>query len=249
MTSVHADAELAPRDVVARAIHRRIVSGRNVFLDCRDAIGAKFAAHFPTVNAACLAAGIDPAKAPIPVAPAAHYHMGGIASDALGRSSLPGLWVTGECAATGLHGANRLASNSLLEALVFGARVADDIRNSISLGTARGQPPAPKAFGLPAPPHVLRAAMSRHAGLERDEAGLGQVLDVIGRLEDTAEPALLNMLATARLVAAGALARRESRGGHWRKDYPLTAKDGTRTYMTLEDARRIERAPLRRAGP
>ncbi len=249
MTSVHADAELAPRDVVARAIHRRIVSGRKVFLDCRDAIGAKFAAHFPTVNAACLAAGLDPANAPIPVAPAAHYHMGGIASDALGRSSLPGLWVAGECAATGLHGANRLASNSLLEALVLGARVANDIRNSVSMGTARGQPPAPKAFGLPAPPHVLRAAMSRHAGLERDEAGLGQVLDVIGRLEDTAEPALLNMLATARLLVAGALARRESRGGHWRKDYPLTAKDGARTYMTLEDARRIERAPLRRAGP
>src|SRR5476649_1742707 len=111
MANVHKDAELAPRDIVARAIHRQIVSGQNVFLDCRTAIGASFADHFPTVYGACIAADIDPARQPIPVAPAAHYHMGGIASDAVGRSSLPGLWVVGECAATGLHGANRLASN------------------------------------------------------------------------------------------------------------------------------------------
>ena len=91
MTAVHPDAELAPRDVVARAIHRQIAAGHNVFLDCREAIGAEFAAHFPTVYAACMAAGIDPVAQPIPVAPAAHYHMGGIASDARGRSSLPGL--------------------------------------------------------------------------------------------------------------------------------------------------------------
>ena len=249
MISVHADAELAPRDVVARAIHRRIISGRKIFLDCREAIGAKFAAHFPTVYAACIAAGIDPAKDPIPVAPAAHYHMGGIASDARGRSSLPGLWVTGECAATGLHGANRLASNSLLEGLVFGARVARDIKNSVMPGVARGEPPAPKAFGLPAPPHVLRAAMSRLAGLERDEAGLAELLDVIARLEQTSEPALLNMLAGARLVASGALARRESRGGHWRHDFPLAAKTPSRTFMTLEDARNIHGLAPRRAKP
>jgi len=239
MTSVHADAELAPRDVVARALHRRIVQGAHVFLDCRAALGEKFAAHFPTVYAACMAAGIDPAKDPIPVAPAAHYHMGGIASDAQGRSSLPGLWVAGECAATGLHGANRLASNSLLEGLVFGARVAEDIRNNIIPGTVRGQAPAPKTFGLPAPPHVLRAAMSRYAGLERDADGLHQLLSTIERLEQTAEPALLNMLATARLVAAGALARQESRGGHWRQDFPLTDKAGARTVMTLTDAQTI----------
>ncbi len=249
MVSVHDDAELAPRDVVARALHRRMTSGRRVFLDCRDAIGAKFATHFPTVHAACIAAGIDPANEPIPVAPAAHYHMGGIASDARGRSSLPGLWVTGECAATGLHGANRLASNSLLEGLVFGARVADDNKNSVTRGTARGEPPAPKAYGLPAPPHVLRAAMSRYAGLERDETGLIQLLEVIARLEQTSEPALLNMLAAARLVAAGALARRESRGGHWRHDFPLAAKIPSRTFMTLADARNIRDQAQRRANP
>jgi L-aspartate oxidase len=249
MASVHPDAELAPRDVVARALHRRIASGKSVFLDCRDAIGAKFAAHFPTVHAAAMAAGIDPAKQPIPVAPAAHYHMGGIASDAQGRSSLPGLWVVGECASTGLHGANRLASNSLLEGLVFGARVADDIKANVTQGVARGEPPAPKAFGLPAPPHVLRAAMTRHAGLERDAEGLRQLLSVIGRLEQTAEPALLNMLASARLVAAGALERRESRGGHWRKDFPLAAKNARRSFMTLADAKAIELGAARRANP
>ena len=248
MTSAHPDAELAPRDVVARALHRRIASGKRVFLDCREAIGGKFAAHFPTVYAACMAAGIDPATQPFPVAPAAHYHMGGIASDAQGRSSLPGLWVVGECAATGLHGANRLASNSLLEGLVFGARAADDIKANVAQGVARGQPPAPLAFGLPVPPHVLRAAMTRHAGLERDANGLGQLLDVINRLEQTAEPALLNMLASARLVAAGALARRESRGGHWRQDFPLTAKNAARMFMTLADARAIEQAAQRRAA-
>ena len=249
MISVHPDAELAPRDVVARALHRRIATGSHVFLDCRAAIGTEFAPHFPTVYAACMAAGIDPVHQPIPVAPAAHYHMGGIASDARGRSSLPGLWVVGECAATGLHGANRLASNSLLEGLVFGAHAADDIKASVVQGTARGEPPAPKAFGLPAPPHVLRAAMTRHAGLERDANGLGELLEIIGRLEQTAEPALLNMLASARLVAAGALARQESRGGHWRHDFPLSAKNAARTFMTLADARNIEQIALRRTNP
>jgi len=132
MLDVHRDAELAPRDVVARAIHREIAAGHKTFLDCTIAIGETFAQRFPTVFAACKTAGIDPATQLIPVAPAAHYHMGGIASDQNGRSSLPGLWSVGECASTGLHGANRLASNSLLEALVFGARAADDIEASVT---------------------------------------------------------------------------------------------------------------------
>jgi L-aspartate oxidase len=238
MRALHADAELAPRDVVARAIHRQIASGHRVFLDCRAAIGEKFAAHFPTVHAACASAGIDPAVQPIPVAPAAHYHMGGIASDASGRSSIPGLWVAGECAATGLHGANRLASNSLLEGLVFGARVAEDVRNTLSAGTSHGQPAAPASFAMPPPPHVLRAAMTRHVGLERDGESLAKALGVIARLEQTSggEPAMLNILATARLVTAAALARTESRGGHWRSDFPLTSKTGERTFMTLAEA-------------
>ncbi|HXS08190.1 MAG TPA: L-aspartate oxidase [Rhizomicrobium sp.] len=249
MLSVHGDAELAPRDVVARAIHRQIVAGHPVFLDCRAAIGENFAAHFPTVYAACRSAGIDPAHQPIPVAPAAHYHMGGIASDARGRSSLPGLWAAGECAATGLHGANRLASNSLLEGLVFGDRVAEDVKAIVAIGTAKGQPPAPKAFALAPPPHVLRAAMSRYVGLERNADGLAQALGVIARLEQSSggEPALLNMLATARLVIVGALNRQESRGGHWRSDFPATGKDGERSFMRLTDAEHVEALAPRRA--
>jgi len=192
------------------------------------------------VFAACQAAGIDPAIQPIPVAPAAHYHMVGIASDEHGRSSLPGLWVVGECAATGLHGANRLASNSLLEGLVFGERVANDVRGRLAQGPLRGAPPAPPRFASPAPPHVLRSAMSRDVALELNEDGLRSALDVIGRLQTTSsEPALLNMTAAAKLVTAAALARHESRGGHWRSDYPQTEKVGVRTFMTLADADRI----------
>jgi L-aspartate oxidase len=173
------------------------------------------------------------------VAPAAHYHMGGIATDCHGRASLPGLWAVGECASTGLHGANRLASNSLLEGLVFGARVADDVRGHLAAGAMRGMPPAPERFASPAPPHVLRGAMSRDVALERNEDGLRHALGVIARLETTsAEPALLNMTAAAKLVTAAALARTESRGGHWRSDYPQTAA-ATRTFMTLADAERI----------
>src|SRR6201996_4554789 len=224
MARIHNDAELAPRDIVARAIHRQIVSGRKVTLDCSQAIGADFAHHFPTVHGACMAAGIDPSVTPIPVAPAAHYHMGGIATDVQGRTSLPGLWAVGECASTGLHGANRLASNSLLEGLVFGARCADDVRGQLAAGAMRGTPPAPQRFAVPLPPTVLRQAMSQDVALERDAAGLTRALETIARVELlSAEPALLNMTAAAKLVTAAALARTESRGGHWRSDAPQAA--------------------------
>ena len=251
MTALHADAELAPRDVVARALHRQIAGGYGTFLDCREAIGGDFARHFPTVYQSCKDAGIDPATQPIPVAPAAHYHMGGIASDERGRSSLPGLWVAGECAATGLHGANRLASNSLLEGLVFGARAAEDIKGALAPGQAKGTPPAPEVTPVSVPPHVLRKAMTLQVGMERDAAGLGNALATIARLERTAngEPSLLNMVAAAKLVTAGALVRNESRGGHWRSDYPVTAKTGARSFMTLGDADRIAAgapAPMQR---
>ena len=241
MPAVHRDAELAPRDVVARAIHREIATGHRVYLDCREAIGAEFPKRFPTVYAACLRGDVDPVRQPIPVTPAAHYHMGGIASDDRGRSSLDGLWAVGECASTGLHGANRLASNSLLEALVFGTRAAEDVRDNLAPGTGRGTPPAPERFAAPPPPHVLRDAMTRLVGLERDAAGLTEALSVIGQVERAGgpEPALLNMTASARLVAAAALARHESRGAHCRTDHPQTDEIGRRTMMTLADADRI----------
>ncbi len=241
MLDVHADAELAPRDIVARAIHRELLAGHKTYLDCTKAIGATFAQRFPTVYSACKDAGIDPAVQPIPVAPAAHYHMGGIAADEHARSSLEGLWTVGECAATGLHGANRLASNSLLEAVVFGARAANDIASRVTQKFGRGTPPAPERFASPAPPHVLREAMTRLVGLERDENGLREALSVIAQVERAGanEPALVNMTSTAKLVAAAALARHESRGGHYRSDYPKADPKSKRTFMTLADAEKV----------
>jgi L-aspartate oxidase len=249
MAAIHPDAELGPRDIVARAIHRQIAGGHQVYLDCRTAIGASFADRFPTVFAACQSAGIDPAEQPIPVAPAAHYHMGGIASSAHGRASLEGLWVVGECAATGLHGANRLASNSLLEGLVFGARVAEDVRGLLAAGRERALPAAPQLAALQLAPRQLRDAMSRHVGLERDAAGLQQALETIDRVEKAGngDAALLNMTAAARLVTAAALARQESRGGHWRSDFPATDAQGQRTTLTLAAADALATLPARRA--
>jgi L-aspartate oxidase len=251
MPAVHKDAELAPRDVVARAIYREIAAGHKVFLDCREAIGTEFPKRFPTVYAACKRGGVDPVRQPIPVAPAAHYHMGGIASDDRGRSSLEGLWAVGECASTGLHGANRLASNSLLEALVFGTRAAEDIRDSIAPSVGRGTPPAPERFAAPAPPHLLRQTMTGSVGLERDAKCLTGALSVIDRIERAGgpEPALLNMTAAAKLVTAAALARHESRGAHCRTDYPYTYETGHRTMMTLVDADRIASQSAPRIRP
>jgi L-aspartate oxidase len=128
----------------------------------------------------------------------------------------------------------------LLEGLIFGARVADDVRGQLAAGALRGLPPAPPRFASPAPPHVLRQAMSRDVALERNAQGLRAALGVIGRLESvTNEPALLNMAAAAKLVTAAALVRKESRGGHWRTDYPNAQEPATRTFMTLADAEQI----------
>ena len=226
--------ELAPRDVVARAIHRERAAGRGAFLDARAAVGEAFPAHFPGVFAACMAAGIDPRREPMPVSPAAHYHMGGVAADADGRTSLPGLYAAGEVACTGVHGANRLASNSLLEALVCGAAAGRAAAGEADPGTpALAVAPAPD---LPASAMAaLRAAMDRDAGVVRDGAGLARLLEVIDRLEDG--HGLAPSLAAARLVAACALARRESRGAHTRSDFPQTSTRARRSRRTLADLR------------
>lgn len=222
------DADLAPRDVVARSVHAARAEGRGAFLDARTAIGAEFPHAFPAVFAACMRAGLDPRESPIPVAAAAHYHMGGIAADPDGRTSVPGLFAVGECAATGVHGANRLASNSLLEAAAFGRRTgrAAALENAPQVPIQIGE-----VFGdLPADARAdLRQAMSAHAGVVRHADGLNTLIALIDRLEAENGPAL--SLVTARLIAEAALARRESRGGHWRSDWPQTDVEPVHTRV------------------
>ena len=225
-----ADADLKPRDVVARAVHAARAEGRGAFLDARTAIGEAFPHEFPAVFAACMRSGLDPRISPIPVMAACHYHMGGIAADADGRTTVAGLYAVGECAATGVHGANRLASNSLLEAAAFGRRAGV----AAALETGGGRPaPVEIAPDLPdAAMAELRTAMTAHAGVVRDAAGLSALIALIDRLEVQHGPAAV--LLAARLIAQAALDRRESRGGHYRSDYPQTAAraDHTRVRIT-----------------
>ena len=245
MKAVHADAELAPRDVVARAVHRQVKAGKGAFLDATTAVGDAFPERFPAVFAACMSAGIDPRTAPIPVAPAAHYHMGGIATDLDGFTGVPGLWAVGECAATGVHGANRLASNSLLDGLVFGRRAAERLRAGPQRACEPQDAAAPPALPTPALQR-LRQVMAAEAGVERDGPGLARLLAVIDQLENRYGPA--PALVAARFVAAGALARTESRGGHFRADHPSTASTGVPTRMRLEDAYAVTADSLAAAG-
>ena len=228
-----ADADLAPRDVVARAVHKARADGRGAFLDARAAIGDHFPAAFPAVFASCMAAGLDPRIQPIPVAPAAHYYMGGITADTEGRTTLEGLFAVGECAATGVHGANRLASNSLLEAAAFGRRTGR------SAAAEAGDGEVASATGIvahleAAPLLELRTAMSADAGVVRDASGLTRLIALIDRLEAAHGAAL--PLVVARLVAEAALARHESRGGHYRSDYPETAAIAEHTRVRLDRA-------------
>ncbi len=248
MPEIHPDAELAPRDIVARAIHAEIAAGRGAFLDARTAVGAAFPQKFPTVWETCLSAGIDPRVDPIPVAPAQHYHMGGVLTDANGRTSIDGLWACGEVASTGVHGANRLASNSLLEAVVFGARIARDIQGlmpspRVARWSVKGDPSEAELPGRDDEDTitVVRETMSRDVGVIRDAAGLGRALALFDALDRRARDiATRNTLTTARLVTTAALARTESRGGHYRSDFPHADPAlARRTFLTLERARAI----------
>jgi L-aspartate oxidase len=244
MQARHAAAELAPRDIVARGVFAEIAAGRGAFLDARAALGARFAEKFPTVYASCIACGLDPATQPIPIVPAAHYHMGGIAVDARGRSSIEGLWAGGEAASTGAHGANRLASNSLLEAAVYAARIAEDIlgRAIPSPARAPAEQPVPRNCAMPAlSGENLRKLMSSHVGVIRDGESLAEAVRSFAALErDTGNIALRNMATTALLVAASAFSRRESRGAHFRSDHPIDKKAfAHRTMTTLHEARDV----------
>ncbi|MGP9812438.1 L-aspartate oxidase [Rhodopseudomonas sp. NSM] len=242
MPALHPLAELAPRDIVARGVFAEVAAGRGAFLDATQAIGAKFAHEFPTVYESCVSAGIDPATQPIPIAPAAHYHMGGVAVDTRGRTSLKGLWAAGEVSCTGAHGANRLASNSLLEAVVYAARIAEDIAGTeLRAATGRFDPGAParEAALDPAQEQSLRATMSSRVGVIRDRDGLSDAVRAFAALEaEAGSSALSNMATTALLVATAALARTESRGAHFRSDFPTEDPAlAERSITTLAQAR------------
>jgi L-aspartate oxidase len=227
MVGRHPLADLAPRDVVAAEITRRMAE---TGADCMylDATGLEgFAARFPTVSASCREAGIDPTREPIPVTPAAHYACGGVVADIDGRTAVPGLYAAGEVARTGLHGANRLASNSLLEGLVVGERVVHAVVEDLHLprtASAELIAPAP-AVGV-ADRGIVQRAMSAFAAIGRDATGLATASDLVERATLLATPldragvedAALTLLAQAMLAAAGT--RRESRGCHVRTDFP-----------------------------
>jgi L-aspartate oxidase len=254
MQGLHPDGELAPRDIVARAVHREINEGRGAFLDCR---GLGLARDFPTAYAAAVQANIDPARQPLPIAPAAHYHMGGVLTDARGRTTLSGLWACGEAASTGMHGANRLASNALLEAVVFGARVAEDISAEApmwyALGKNSGTPPVYRSFASAnTAVHAigtLRKVMSAHAGVERSAGSLQRALGELQSLRAQNLPwAVQAMALTALFVVTSALLREESRGAHQRLDFPTAKAEARHNYMTLNQALKAEAEALQTAS-
>ena len=245
LLDVDPSGELAPRDIVARGVFASIKAGNGAFLDARSAVGAEFATRFPTVYGSCMGAGIDPSRELIPIAPAAHYHMGGVWTDARGRTSLDGLWAVGEVASTGVHGANRLASNSLLEAIVFGARVAADVR-ATPLAPIEWRSPADRIEPVArdrdfAAIEELRDLMSAHVGVIRNGAELAVAVRSIRRMMSrTTDIEAHNMLTTSLFIAAAALARRESRGAHFRSDFPQPdAALARRSLHTLDAALRI----------
>ena len=233
----HRDAELAPRDVVSRAVDREMIrSGRPcVFLDATGIPRDRFFARFPSVCRFLASYGLDPSRDWIPVTPVAHYMIGGVTTDLLGRTSLRGLYACGEVASTGVHGANRLASNSLLEGLVFGERVAREL-----VHPAAGGPPEPgRLVRVPWPPGTGRGDARRtvdrvrdilweEVGIVRSGNGLRSALDELGELGRTSEPGrtdgpagpVANAVLTASLIARAALTRTESRGAHYRSDFP-----------------------------
>lgn len=249
MLKAHKLAELAPRDIVTRAIFAERAAGRRVYLDATQAVGDAFPTHFPKVFESAMEAGIDPRTEKLPIAPAAHYHMGGVSTDLSGRTTVPGLWAIGEVASTGVHGANRLASNSLAEAVVFGERAARDIEHMtlpalIALGDEVVAPPPPLAALAP-----LRALMGEHTSVIRNGGGLTQAL---GQIEEWRSGPLgqatlvRDALIAAQAVVHGALARTESRGGHYRADYPAPDKAQARrnsfTLAAMESAASAPRA-------
>jgi L-aspartate oxidase len=230
MPAIHELAELAPRDIVARAIFRHRRDRGPVFLDATH-LGEAFHTRFPTVSRLCAERHIDPARQPVPVAPAAHYHMGGVMTDLEGRSSIPGLWACGEVSFTGLHGANRLASNSLLEALVMGSRCGEilavaPVPAPTALEWRTGDGPVwleEDAEGRVVA-DAVRALMWDGAGVERTAWGISRARGELERLATEvprAQGEAASMMVVSDLVLRAAEARTESRGGHYRADIPV----------------------------
>ncbi len=263
MLDVHEDGELAPRDIVAREVFHAITETGGVGLDLRPSgLAAQLASRFPSVFASCIKAGLDPTRQPVPVAPAMHFHMGGIRTDARGRTDLPGLWACGEIASTGVHGANRLASNSLLEAVVFATRIAVDVSHNVPDITALkgSKTNIPKTSFSPEPlnfeslspespsfeskiiaPAItqLRELMTRHVGVLRNREGLTHALHELRRLERAAAgfAPFANIVLAAQFITMSALQRCESRGAHFRTDHPHKNAQTLHTLITLANLR------------
>lgn len=230
MEHVHPQRDLAPRDIVARAIHAEITKEKRVYLDI--SMIPHFQLRFPTIAGLCEAHGIDMKSGKLPVVPGAHFLMGGIQTDLAGKTSLPGLYAVGEAACTGVHGANRLASNSLLEGMVFGARLAEALRNERTYDIVHILNAAPP-FTKPLPAvSQIQAVMMQHVGIVRDETSLTtakrwfeqfslpELVNANWALFSEEEVTVASMLITGWLITTSALKRTESRGGHYRSDYP-----------------------------